>query len=147
MKFLSFSFSSYKTKKAIHEGVRFEKKNSVAHLAWCATECQLSVVHLAGALQNYFLKFEPTPVAGFLWRTGPCAPQKSDFLWRTGLGAPQKSSFLWRMGKRCATESPIFLWRTCIHAPQKYFCGAPIKGALQNVNLPISLFLAVSAAG
>ena len=47
------------------------------------------------------------------------------------------------MGKRCATESPKFLWRTRIHAPPKYFCGAPIKGAPQNVNLPISLFLVV----
>ena len=43
------------------------------------------------------------------------------------------------MGKRCATGSPIFLWRTWIHAPQKYFCGAPLNGAPQNVNLPISL--------
>ena len=92
--------------------------------------------NLARSASGQSLRVGP---ANILWRTWAGAPQKPLFLWRTLLGAPQKYVFLWRMGKSCATERQKILWRTLLHAPQKYFCGAPLNGAPQNVNLPISL--------
>ena len=103
--------------------------------------CPGAPQNLARSASGQSLRVGP---ANILWRTWAGAPQKPLFLWRTLLGAPQKYVFLWRMGKSCATERQKILWRTLLHAPQKYFCGAPLNGAPQNVNLPITLFLVVN---